>query len=358
MTCVLLNYKFNKVKKQGEKKMNRVCEILGIKYPFLQGAMAWLTDAEFVAAVSNAGGLGILGPNAGQKSVTRDLYETGERMRREIKKVKELTEKPFAVTLIGSNGEVSSDFTLKILEVAIEEKVPAVLINSMGVEGAMGIQEDLLIPLKENNIKIIVRSWQPSIKDAQLVESQGADIYIATGFDEGGTLPGVAIGSFSILPYIKDAIKIPVCLAGGISDVRSANAAFALGAEGVYVGSRLIPTVENPTHQKVKEMIVNSTAEDLALVRVAPAYYRSLPTKLREKLIENDAKMSMEEVFQENGKLMAGTSGMRIGMLDGDLENGYVSVGTGISVIHSIQPVKEVIEEMMAGFVNGSISIG
>jgi enoyl-[acyl-carrier protein] reductase II len=151
---------------------------------------------------------------------------------------------------------------------------------------------------------------------------------------------------------------MPVCLAGGVSDVRSVNAAFALGAEGVYVGSRLIPTVENPTHQKVKEMIVSATAEDLALVRVAPAYYRSLPTTLREKLIENDAKMSMEEVFQENGKIMAGTSGMRIGMLDGDLENGYVSVGTGISVIHSIQPVREVIEEMMAGFVKGSIAIG
>jgi len=338
--------------------MNRVCEVLGIKYPLLQGAMAWLTNAEFVAAVSNAGGLGILGPNAGQNNVTTDVDETGERMRREIKKVKELTDKPFAVTLIGSNGAASSDFTLKILSVAIEEKVPAVLINSWGIEGAMGIQEDLLSLIKENNMKIIVRSWQPSIKDAQLVESQGADIYVATGFDEGGTLPAAVIGSFSILPYIKDAVTIPVCLAGGVSDVRSVNAAFALGAEGVYVGSRLIPTVENPTHQKVKEMIVSATAEDLALVRVAPAYYRSLPTKLREKLVENDTIMSIEEVYQENGKLMAGTSGLRIGMLDGDLENGYVSVGTGISLIHSIQPVKEVIEEMMAGFVKGRIAIG
>ncbi len=337
--------------------MNRVCEILGIKYPFIQGAMSWLTNAEFVAAVSNAGGLGILGPNAGQTDITTDVNETGERMRREIRKVRELTDKPFAVTLIGSNGESSSEFTLKILQVSIEEKVPAVLVNSWGVEGAMGIQNDLLVPIKENNIKLIVRSWQPSVKDAQLVESQGADIYVATGFDEGGTLPGAVIGSFSIVPIIKDSIKIPVCLAGGVSDVRGVNAAFALGAEGVYVGSRLLPTVECPTHQKVKEMIVKSTVDDLTLFRVAPAYYRSLPTKLRDTLMKNDAVMSMEDVYAENGRLMGGTSGMRKGMMEADFENGYVSTGTGISVIHSIQTVKEVIEEMMAGFREGSIAI-
>lgn len=329
---------------------NRVTEILGIEYPIIQGPMSWLTNAEFVAAVSNAGGLGILGPNAGQTGITTDPDETAERMRREIQKVKALTNKPFGVTLIGSNGEGSSVFTLKILDVVIEEKVPVVLINSMGLPGRYGIETDLLKPLKDNNIKMVVRSWQSSIADAQKVQEQGADIYVATGFDEGGTLPAAVIGTFSIIPMIADAVDIPVACAGGVGDIRTVRAAFALGAEAVFVGSRFIPTVENPTAQNVKELIVNSTAEDLALFRVAPAYYRSLPTQLRDKLVENDLTKNMQDTFEANGPLMGGTSGMRIGMLEGDLKKGYVSVGTGISSIHSIQTVQEVVDELMADF--------
>lgn len=329
---------------------NRICDILGIKYPIIQGPMSWLTNAEFVAAVSNAGGLGILGPNAGQKDITRDPVETAERMRQEIHKVRELTDKPFGVTLMGSNGDSSSEFTLKILDVAVEEKVPVVLINSMGMPGNYGVEKDLLLPCKENGIKMIVRSWQPSIEDAKAVQEQGADIYVATGFDEGGTLPAAVIGTFSIVPMIADAIDIPVCCAGGISDLRTVRAAFALGAEGVFAGTRFIPTVENPAASNVKELIVNSTAEDLALFRVFPAYYRSLPTELRKQLIANDAEKSMQEAFETNGALMGGTSGMRIGMLEGNLKDGYVSVGNGISMIHSIQTVQEVINELMADF--------
>ncbi|HAT54176.1 MAG TPA: diguanylate cyclase [Lactobacillus sp.] len=331
--------------------MNRVAERLNIKYPFIQGPMSWLTNAEFVAAVSNAGGLGILGPNAGQTTVTSDPRETAERMRTEIKKVQQLTDKPFGVTLIGSNGPDSSVFTLSILKVVIEEHVPVALINTVGAmgDGKAGIEPDLIKPLKEHNIKMVVRSWQPSIEDAKAVEAQGADVYVATGFDEGGTLPKDVLGSFSIIPMISDAVDIPVMLAGGISDARTAKAAFALGAEGVYVGSRLIPTFENPAAQVTKDVIVHSTAEDLKLFRVNPAYYRSLPTELRKQLVKNDQTQSEAEVRQSNAALMGGTSGMRIGMLEGDFEHGYVSVGTGISVIHEIQSVKDVIDEMMVG---------
>ncbi|WP_125711565.1 NAD(P)H-dependent flavin oxidoreductase [Companilactobacillus kedongensis] len=332
--------------------MNRVAEILGIKYPFIQGAMSWLTNAKFVAAVSNAGGLGILGPNAGQNTVTPDPVETAERMRCEIKKVQALTDKPFAVTLIGGNGGPTSEFTLKTLDVVIEEHVPAVLVNSVGAltGGDYGIETSLLAPLKEHNIKIIVRAWQPSIADAQAVQKQGGDMYVATGFDEGGTLPGAVLGSFSILPMIADSVDIPVLLAGGVSDVRTVNAAFALGAEGVYVGTRLIPTVENPAAEVTKKLIVDSTSEDLKLFRVAPAYYRSLPTTLRNQLVKNDQEKSGQEVLDANAKLMGGTSGMRIGMLEGDLEHGYVSVGTGISMIREIQSVEDVVNEMMADY--------
>ncbi len=110
---------------------NRVCEILNIKYPFVQGVMNWLTNAEFCAAVSNAGGLGMLGPNAGYRELTRDPVETGERMRRQIRRVRELTDKPFGVGLIGEQG---NEFTLQILKVVLEEKVPVALVNTLGLE--------------------------------------------------------------------------------------------------------------------------------------------------------------------------------------------------------------------------------
>ncbi|WP_203624816.1 MULTISPECIES: nitronate monooxygenase family protein [unclassified Lacticaseibacillus] len=331
--------------------MNRVAAILGIKYPFVQGAMSWLTDAKFVAAVSNAGGMGILGPNAGAHTVTPSADETAKRMREQVKQTQALTDKPFAVTLIVAGGEASI-FTKKILDVVIEEHVPAVLLNSLGgvSSDTYGVDPATMKTLKNHGIKTIVRSLQPSIEDAQAVEKQGADVYVATGFDEGGTMPGGEIGSFAIMPMIADAVKIPVLLAGGIADSRTVNAAFALGAEGVYVGSRLIPTTENPAAENVKQLIVHSNAEDLTLFRTLPDYYRSLPTKLVDQLAENDRTLPAVEAKKANAKLMGGTSGMRIGMLDGDLEHGYVSVGTGISMVHSIQPVKEVIDEMMADY--------
>ena len=334
--------------------MNRVCEALGIEKPFIQGAMSWITNAEFVAAVSNAGGLGILGPNAGQTELTPDPVETAERMRREIRKTREMTEKPFAVTLIG-NGNSTSVFTMKILDVVIDEKVPVVIINSYGFPGMLGIDKDLLKPLKENKIKMVVRSILPSVEDAKVVEEQGADVYVATGFDEGGTLPPRIIGSFSILPMIKDAIHIPICLAGGIADVRTANAAFVLGAEGIYVGTRLLCTDECPVAPNVKELIARSGATDLEIFRVAPSYYRSLPTKLRDKLMENEHSLNRDQTYEANKKLMGGTGGMRIGMLEGDLENGYVSVGNGVSLFDKIMPVKDVVDELLSGYNEGMI---
>ena len=329
---------------------NRVCEVLGIKYPIIQGPMSWLTNAELVAAVSNAGGLGTLGPNAGQTELTKDPVETAERMRREIRKVRELTNKPFGVTLIGSNGDFSSIFTLKILDVVIEEKVPIVLINSFGKEGNYGVEKGLLEPCKEHGIKMVVRSLQPSIADAKKCQEQGASVYVATGFDEGGTMPGVAIGTFSILPMIRDAIDMPLAIAGGICDIRTTRAAFALGAEAVFCGTLFLAVKESPCADNVKDLIVKSTAEDLVMFRAPFDYYRSLPTAICPTLIENDNNLPTEEAKQANGKAMGGVGGMRLGMLLGDLEHGYVSVGNGVSLIHEIKSVKEVIDDLMADF--------
>ncbi|WP_037284215.1 NAD(P)H-dependent flavin oxidoreductase [Saccharibacillus sacchari] len=316
---------------------NRVCEALNIDKPIIQGPMSWVTNAEFVAAVSNAGGLGFLGPNAGQVEVTRSPEISTERMKFEIRKIKALTNKPFGIPLI-INRDL--DYTWPLIKIVIEEKVPVVLINDV-------LDERIFKPLKENGIKIVYRPITPTIQNARAAEEFGVDVYVATGFDEGGTVPEQVIGTFSIVPMIVDAVNVPVLAAGGIGDVRGVRAAFALGAEGVFAGSVFIPTKENPTAENVKKMIVDATAEDLLMFRTLPAYYRSLPTKLAKKLVEMDEQGASRE---ETAKLMRGSIGMRIGMLEGNLDDGYISVGTGITSIKEIKTVKEVVVTLMQDF--------
>lgn len=267
-------------------KYNRICQILGIEKPVIQGPLSWLTDARLVAAVSNAGGLGVLGPNAGLTAETAvsTPEETAEKMREEIRKTKKLTEKPFGVNLIPTPE--NDIWTPPILQVIKEEGVKAVVYTGYG-EGA--IITSLFNELKESGIAIIYRDINPTPENTRLAEKAGADIIVATGFDEGGTLPGTALGTFSIVPLIADSVQsVPVMAAGGIADSRTARAAHALGAEGVFAGSVFIGTEESRVPQSVKDKIINANGLDLLLFRTLPDYYRSLPGKLADKLVSMD----------------------------------------------------------------------
>lgn len=317
---------------------NRICEILGIEKPVVQGPMVWLTDAKLVAAVSSAGGLGSLGPNAGQTTVTRDPVETAERMRAEIRKVRELTDKPFSVNILPPYDEKAEDvFTPPMLKVIYEERITVV--TYVG-----GIREALFRELKEHDIKIIFRSLNPDPEEAKEAERCGADIIVATGFDEGGTLPDMTLGTFSIVPLIVDAVDhVPVMAAGGISNSRAFNAVMALGAEGAYCGTAFLMSKESRMAENVKQAVLKANAKDLLLFRTIPAYYRSLPGALANKLVEMDKAGATNE---ELGKTMGGFANLRKGMLDGDMEKGYVSVGNGISDIHEIKSAKDIIDEM------------
>jgi enoyl-[acyl-carrier protein] reductase II len=167
---------------------------------------------------------------------------------------------------------------------------------------------------------------------------------VATGFDEGGTLPGTALGTFSIVPLIADSVKkIPVMAAGGITDSRTARAAHALGAEGVFAGSVFIGTQESRVPQSVKDKIVAASGLDLLLFRTLPHYYRSLPGKLAENLLSMDKAGASNE---ELGEVMGGLRGLRVGMLEGNTNEGYISLGTGIGNIRSIKSVAEVVDEL------------
>ncbi|RPH30195.1 nitronate monooxygenase [Buttiauxella warmboldiae] len=320
---------------------NRICQILGIEKAVIQGPLSWLTDARLVAAVSNAGGLGVLGPNAGLTAETAvsTPHETAEKMREEIRKTKALTEKPFGVNLIPTPE--NDIWTPPILQVIKEEAVKVVVYTGYG-EGA--VIPVLFDQLKEAGIKIIYRDINPTPENTRLAEVAGADIIVATGFDEGGTLPGKALGTFSIVPLIADAVQnVPVLAAGGITDNRTARAAHALGASGVFAGSIFISTEESRVPQSVKDKIINSDGLDMLLFRTMPDYYRSLPGKLAEKLVQMDKAGASNE---ELGKTMGGLRGLRIGMLEGNTDEGYISLGTGIGSIREIKTVAQVVDAL------------
>ena len=321
---------------------NRVCEILKIAKPVIQGPMFWLTDAKLVAAVSEAGGLGVLGPHAGQNSLPKDDVERAERMRNEIRKVKELTSKPFGINIFhsGQNPDVQLQLMLKVV---YEEKVPVAVVVHLGPDAA----EDIITELKAHGVTVVFRHISISPDLARKAEKAGADIIVATGMDEGGTLPSHNIGTFSIVPLIVDSVKIPVMAAGGITDKRTFNAAFALGAEGVFCGTLFLAAKEARTAENVKEMMLKANATDIDFFRTTPYYYRSIPTPLSQRLVKMDNELkTREEISNE----MHPMRNMKFGMLDGQVDVGYISVGLGISMIHSIRSCKEIIDDITQDF--------
>ena len=325
-----------------EKSSNRVCQILKIEKPVIQGPMFWLTDAKLVAAVSEAGGLGVLGPHAGQNSLPKDDEERAERMRQEIKKVKELTSKPFGINIFHSGQNPDKQLEL-MLKVVYEEKVPVGIVAHDGPEPA----EDIIKELKSHGVTVVYRQITITPDIAKKAEKAGADIIVATGMDEGGTLPNHNIGTFSIVPLIVDSVKIPVMAAGGITDKRTFNAALALGAEGVFCGSLFLSSTEARAPKNVKDLIVKTNATDIDFFRTIPYYYRSIPTPLSQKLVQMDKELKTRE---EIANAMHPMRNMKFGMLDGQVDVGYISVGLGVSMIHSIRPCKEIIDDMTQDF--------
>jgi len=321
---------------------NPVCQILKIEKPVIQGPLFWLTDAKLVAAVSEAGGLGVLGPHAGQNSLPKDDEERTERMRKEIQKVKELTSKPFGINIFhsGQNPDIQLQLMLKVV---YEEKVPVAVVVHMGPDAA----EDIITELKAHGVTVVFRHISITPDLARKAEKAGADIIVATGMDEGGTLPNHNIGTFSIVPLIVDSVKVPVMAAGGITDRRTFNAAFALGAKGVFCGTLFLAAKEARTAQNVKEMMVKANATDIDFFRTTPYYYRSIPTPLSKKLVKMDNELkTREEIANE----MHPMRNMKFGMLDGKVDEGYISVGLGVSMIHSIRSCKEIIDDITQDF--------
>lgn len=322
--------------------MNRVCEILGIRYPVVQAPMTWITSAEMVAAVCNAGGLGTLGTNAGQSTVCAEPEVVYERMCEEIRKTRTLTDKPFALNYMlpvpGMEDDPSANmFSEAVLKAAVDENVPVIV-----AVGAYSERE--LKRLKELGKIVVFREETPSVVNAKHAEELGVDIIVATGFDEGGGIPGREIGTIAIVPIIADAVNIPVLAAGGIVDNRGFKAALALDAEGVFCGTVFIASKESFASEAAKQDIVDSESFDLIFYRALPYYWRATPHALAKSLkVESDKATPLLEMY----KLMGGTSSLRISQLEGNMEDGINSTNSAVSLIKSIRPCKDIIEDMV-----------
>ncbi|MDO4618434.1 MAG: enoyl-[acyl-carrier-protein] reductase FabK [Clostridia bacterium] len=297
----------------------KVTEILGIEYPVIQGGMAWVATAELAAAVSNAGGLGLIAAGGATADIVRE----------EIHKARKLTDKPFGVNVM-----MMSPYAEDIMNMLLEEK-PAVVATGAG-NPAKYIPQ-----LKEQGIKIM--PVVASVAVAMKMEKAGADIIVAEGSEAGGHIG--ELNTMALVPQIADAVSIPVVAAGGIADSRGTLAAFALGAEGVQVGTRFICATECMAHENYKNAVLKAKDRDAVVTgRSTKAPVRALKNKLTreyERLEKEGAP------FEEIEALGAG--GLKRAFLDGDVETGSLMAGQSAAMVNKIEPAKDIVLDLFSG---------
>lgn len=315
-------------------KKNRICELLSIEYPIVQGPMSWISDAILTAAVSNAGGLGIIGPNAGAKTVTTDILETGQRLRDQIRKAKSLTDKPFGVNIMAL--ERDNDFSDECVKVVIDEDVKVVCL--------CGDQPERYVKqLKSAGIKMIHRALPiNNVEAAKKAEQAGVDAFVAVGFDGGGHLGSDAIPTFVLIPQVVEALDIPVLAGGGVIDGRGMVAAMILGADGVFMGTRFIATNECPAHDSYKQAIVNASDTSTATFTGMAGTLRAFKTPLVEHFIEIEKKGTSSS--DENSKLHRHESRPWI---TGDWSAAAFPVSAGSGLIKNVISADEVVKSMV-----------
>ena len=308
----------------------RITQMLGIDYPIICGGMNLISRAELVAAVSNAGGLGIL---------VSAMYQDKEQLRQEIQKTRGLTDKPFGVNLNlfpraprpGVNIVTAGEF----VEILAQEGVKI-------VETSGRSPEPIMPALKEAGIKVLHKTT--AVRYAQTAQRVGADALIVVGYEAGGH-PGMDdVASLVLIPQVVDALDIPVIVAGGVGDARGLVAALALGAEGVLMGTRFMATKESPAHPRLKEAMLAACEKDTVMIQ------RSLRNPVRvwanqqaRKVLEMEERgAGLEELLTITG----GDKNARV-MLSGELEAGCVTFGQVVGQVRDIPLAGQVIEQMV-----------
>ena len=293
-----------------------VTELLGIEYPIIQGGMAWVAEYHLAAAVSAAGGLGLIGA----ASAPADW------VRQQVREVKKLTDKPFGVNIM-----LMSPYADEIAQVIVEEKVPVVTTGA-------GNPEKYMKMWKEAGVKII--PVIASVAHAKRMERCGADAVVAEGCESGGHIGEST--TMTLVPQVVDAVDIPVIAAGGIGDGRGIAAAFMLGAKAVQMGTHFVATEESIVHENYKNAVIKAKDIDTVVTgRCTGHPVQVLKNKLAKEYLKLEDNHASIKELDELGK-----GALRKAVIEGDTDNGSLMAGQISGMVSKIQSVNEIIKEM------------
>ena len=298
---------------------NRITKLLGIKYLIIQAGMVWVSGWKLASAVSNNGGLGLIGSGSMKPELLRE----------HIQKCRAATEKPFGVNVPLLRGDA-----VELIKVIIEENVKVVF-SSAGHPGKF-IEE-----LKKNNVTVI--HVVPSLKFALKAESVGCDAVVGEGVEAGGHNGADEITTFCLIPQLVDTLKIPVIAAGGITDGRGILAALSLGAEGVQIGTRFAVTEESSAHPNYKRKIIEAKDNDTVLILKKIGMARMIKNEFSSKIHKEELSGADEEKL----KILLGDKRERLGIFEGDEQNGMMEAGQVAGMINEILTVKDLMEKLL-----------
>lgn len=302
--------------------MNKITQLFNIKYPIIQAGMIWASGYKLASAVSNAGGLGIIGAGSMYPDVLRD----------HIKKCKATTNNPFAVNVPMLYPNIE-----EIMQIIVEEGVKIVFTSA-------GNPKTWTTFLKEKGITVV--HVVSSVKFALKAQEAGVDAVVAEGFEAGGHNGREETTTFTLIPMVKEKISIPLIAAGGIATGRGMLAAMVLGADAVQVGSRFIATPEASSHQAFKDMILNLEDGDTHLTLKELAPVRLIKNKFYNDLMALYAKGATPDDL----KALLGRARAKRGMFEGDLVEGELEVGQIAGLIREIKPAAEIVTEMITEY--------
>ena len=302
--------------------MNKITTLFNIQYPIIQGGMIWNSGYKLASAVSNAGGLGLIGAGS--------MYP--EVLREHIQKCKKATDKPFGVNVPMLYPNIE-----EIMKIIVDEEVKIVFTSA-------GNPKIWTPFLKENGI--IVVHVVSSSKFAIKAQEAGVDAIVAEGFEAGGHNGREETTTFTLIPMVKEQITIPLIAAGGIATGRGMLAAMVLGADGVQMGSRFAASVESSAHENFKQTIINVKEGDtqLTLKELAPVRL------IKNKFFEDIQKLYQTSPSTEELKTLLGRARAKKGMFEGDLIEGELEIGQIAGLIHEIKPVNQIIEDIITEF--------
>lgn len=308
---------------------NIVCKTLNIKYPVLQGPMAWASDSRLAAAVSEEGGLGIMGIG----------FAPAEIFKKEIQTVKTLTKKTFGCNLI-----TAVPYSRDLLNIILNEHVPVVELE--GPAEIFHLLQEYATALKQEGIVVIGKA--SSVEESKILEDAGVDMVSVKGADGGGHIYGFT-GTFSLIPQVVDAVNIPVINSSGIADRRGVAASFMLGADGIEVGSRFLLAHECPIHQNYKDAVIAGKEGDTVLTGASiNDAVRGIKNTLAEKVLRIEKLYEREEAASKIQEICAGS--LRKAATEGNIDTeGSVIVGQNLGLLNKEESVKDIMQSLIQG---------